>query len=137
MPNKWNKPDRVQSNVKRSKSSSGKQYYPTDLSKQTKIHVLGDLDLKALITPTCPVPKSIMRTVVIGWDGPADRALARPEKNSVAGQRLQAGAAERQSHGKFWYAAWLTTGPSLEERRQRSQGMAARLKATLNFGGAF
>jgi hypothetical protein len=51
MPNKWNKPDRVQSNVKRTRSSSVKQYQPIDLSKQTKIHVLGDLDLKALITP--------------------------------------------------------------------------------------
>jgi hypothetical protein len=137
MPNKWNKSDQVQSNVKQTKSSCGKQYYPIDLSKQTKIHVLGDLDLKALITLTCPVPESIMRTVVIGWDGPADRAPARPEKNSVAGQRLQADVAERRSHGKFWYAAWLTTGPSLEERQRQSQGLATRLKATLNFGGAF
>jgi hypothetical protein len=43
--------------------SSGKQYQPIDLRKQTKIHVLRDLDLKALITLTFPVPESIMRTV--------------------------------------------------------------------------
>jgi hypothetical protein len=105
VPNKWNKPDRVQSNVKWTRSSNGKQYRQIDLSKQTKIHVLGDLDLKALITPTCPVLESIMRTVGIGGDGPADRVLVRLDKNGATGQQLQAGAAERRSRGKFWYAA--------------------------------
>jgi hypothetical protein len=137
MPNKWNKPDRVQSNVKRTRSSSGKQYQPIDLSKQTKIHVLGDLESKALITPTFPVPDSIMRIVGIGGDGPADRVPVRLKKNGATDQQLQASAAERRSHGKIWYAAWLTTGPSQEERQRRSQGLAAGLKVTLNFGGAF
>jgi hypothetical protein len=82
MPNKWNKPDRVQSNVKQTRSSSGKQYQPINLSKQTKIHVLGDLDLKALITSTFLVPESMMRTVWIGGDVPVDRASARLEKKA-------------------------------------------------------
>jgi hypothetical protein len=99
--------------------------------------VLGDLDLKALITPTCPVPESIMHTMGIGGDGPADRAPAHLKKNGTVGQQLQAGATERRSRGKFWYAAWLTTSPSPEEQRRWSQGLAVGLNATLNFGGAF
>jgi hypothetical protein len=115
MPNKWNKLDRVQSNVKWTRSSSGKQYQPIDLSKQTKIHVFGDLDLKALITPTCLVPESIIHTMGIRGDGPADHAPACLEKNGATGHQLQAGAAERRSRRIFWYAASLTIGPSPEE----------------------
>jgi hypothetical protein len=58
-----------------------------------------------------------MRTMGIEGDGPADHSPARLEMNGAAGQQLQAGAAERRSRGKFWYAAWLTTGLSPEERQ--------------------
>jgi hypothetical protein len=100
------------------RSSSGKLYQPIDLSKQTKIHVLGDIDLKGFDYSDLPNARVYMRTVWMRGDRPSDRAPAHLEKNGTAGQQLQAGAAERQSREKFWHADWLTASPSPEERHR-------------------